>query len=264
MALERLEHWIDNRQSAGKYTFLRQNVIKETGLSSEAAKKALQRQQKRGRIAKAKNHFFVIVPLEYASAGAPPATWFIDRLMDAMQQPYYVALLSAASQYGASHHAPQEFQVMTDRYVRPIEVGRVRIRFFTNKQIRRLPVSDVKTPTGRMKISTVEATAMDLLRHSKSAGHLDHVATVIAELSETFDSKRLIETLEAYDDVPNAQRLGYILEKLDQGKLATKIRAWVDRKHPTIVPLRTGRSPAGAPINEGWHLIVDRPLELDD
>ena len=50
----------------------------------------------RGRIAKAKDYFYVIVPLEYAAAGAPPASWFVNDLMAAMTRPYYVGLLTAA------------------------------------------------------------------------------------------------------------------------------------------------------------------------
>ena len=96
MAVATLENWVDDRQSAGRYTFLRQEAAQESGLSAEAVKIALQRSGERGRIAKAKSYFFVIVPLEYAAAGAPPTTWFVHDLMRAMALPYYVGLLSAA------------------------------------------------------------------------------------------------------------------------------------------------------------------------
>ena len=110
MAAATLENWIDDRQTQGRYTFLRSEAVEESGISSEAVKKALQRMTQRGRLAKAKNYFYVIVPLEYASAGAPPASWFVHDLMTAMELPYYVGLLSAAAQHGASHHAPRSFR----------------------------------------------------------------------------------------------------------------------------------------------------------
>ncbi len=47
-------------------------LITKSGLSAEAVKKALQRLVARGRVAKAKDYFYVIVPLEYRAAGAPP------------------------------------------------------------------------------------------------------------------------------------------------------------------------------------------------
>ena len=106
-----LAKWVDRLQSRGKYTFLRADAVAQSGLSAEAVKKALQRLVKRGRVAKVKDYFFVIVPLEYVTAGAPPPSWFIDDLMLSMKLPYYVGLLSAAGLHGASHQQPQEFQV---------------------------------------------------------------------------------------------------------------------------------------------------------
>ncbi len=96
-----LEHWIDRLQTEGRYTFLRQEAIADSGLSAEAVKKALHRLAKRQRIAKIKDYFYAIVPLEYQAAGAPPATWFVGDLMKAMKLPYYIGLLSAAAMHGA-------------------------------------------------------------------------------------------------------------------------------------------------------------------
>jgi predicted transcriptional regulator of viral defense system len=50
---------------------LRQEAL-QTGISPEAVKKALQRLARRGRIAKVKNYFYVIVPLEYARRQPAP------------------------------------------------------------------------------------------------------------------------------------------------------------------------------------------------
>ena len=46
-----LEAWIDSVQARGRYTFLRAEAIKESGLSAEAVKKALQRLVRRRRVA---------------------------------------------------------------------------------------------------------------------------------------------------------------------------------------------------------------------
>jgi hypothetical protein len=102
MASATLENWVDNLQASGKYAFLRREALAESGLSGEAVKKALQRLASRGRIAKAKDYFFVVVPLEYATAGGPPASWFIHDLMAGMERSYYVGLLTAAGLHGAA------------------------------------------------------------------------------------------------------------------------------------------------------------------
>ena len=192
MATATLESWIDAQQAKGRYSFVRADAVHESNLSPAAVSKALQRSVKRGRIVKLKDYFYVLVPLEYVNAGAPPASWFIRDLMAAMGLPYYVGLLSAAALHGASHHQPQEFQVFTDRSVRPLKAGRTRIRFSASKYVAGAAVADMKTATGSMRVSTPETTAVDLVRFVKSAGQLDNVATVIAELSPALDPKRLL------------------------------------------------------------------------
>lgn len=258
-----LEKWIDQRQSRGAYTFLRSEAVVGSGLAQETIKKSLQRLGQRGRIVKLKDYFFVVVPLEYASAGAPPPSWYIRDLMAAMKQPFYVGLLSAAALHGASHHPPQEFQVVTDRPVRPISAGRTRIRFFASKYVTKAAVMEVKTYTGTMRVSTPETTAVDLVRFAKVAGSLDHVATVLAELSEGLDPKKLLAAVRAVDDVPNAQRLGYILDRVNGRRLAAPLCGWVERKHPRLVPLHSGRSTEDASEDRRWRILVNRALEVD-
>lgn len=85
--------WVDDGQANGSYTFLRPDAIASSGLSPESVKKALQRLARRSRVLKAKDYFYVIVSLEYQSAGGPPAAWFVHDVMAAMHLPYYVGIL---------------------------------------------------------------------------------------------------------------------------------------------------------------------------
>lgn len=258
-----LEKWVDQLQARGRYSFRRGEAKSESGLSPAAAKKALQRLVKRGRIAKIKEFFFAVVPLEYSHAGAPPASWFVDDLMKVMGLPYYVGLLSAASLYGSSHQQPQEFQVVTDRSVRPILVGQTRIRFFASKYVERVSTNDVKTPTGSMKVSTPEATVFDLVRFAKAAGHLDNVATVVNEMAPKLDAKRLFAAIRLVHDIPNALRLGHILDRVRQRNLANSFHAWTERQSPRAVLLRTGRPVDQARADRRWHVLVNDPIDIE-
>jgi predicted transcriptional regulator of viral defense system len=257
------EAWVDALQARGRYTFLRAEAISDTGLSAEAVKKALQRLARRKRVVKIKSYFYVIVPLEYLHAGAPPPPWFIDDLMAAMERPYYVGLLSAAGIHGASHQQPQEFQVITDRPVRPLQVGRSRMQFFTNKRTGDTAVQSVKTPTGAMRVSTPEATAIDLVRFARAAGQIDNVASVLAELLPLLDPKRLLRAVRAAGDVPNAQRLGYVLERVRGRPRVKDMHGWLERQSPRIVPLRPGRAVVGATEDRRWHVLVSEPVEVE-
>ena len=263
MTGQTVENWIDALQARGRYTFLRAEAIGGTKLSAESVKKALQRLARRQRVAKVKNYFYVIVPLEYLHAGSPPPTWFIDELMKAMDRPYYVGLLSAAGIHSASHHQPQEFQVITDRPVRSLQVGRTRIRFFSSKRTGNTAVQSVKTPTGAMRVSTPEATAFDLVRFARAAGQIDNVATVLMDLVPLLDPKRMLKVVRAGGDIPNAQRLGYLLEKVRGRPQAKAFHEWLKRQSPRTIPLRPGRTVAAADENRRWRVLVGEPVEVE-
>ena len=212
---------------------------------------------------RSKTYFYVIVPLEYQSAGGPPVSWFIHDLMAAMQLPYYVGLLTAAAQHGASHQQPQEFQVITDRSVRPLTVGRTRIRFLASKFVMKAAAANIKTPTGSMRVSTAETTALDLVRFVRAAGHLGNVATVLAELSSSLDPKKLLAAVRLVNDVPNARRLGYLLDHVRARPITEPIHAWVERQSLRAVPLQPGRSVVSAPEDRRWHVLVNHRIEID-
>jgi predicted transcriptional regulator of viral defense system len=258
-----LEHWVNELQARGRYTFLRSEALTGSGLSPEAAKKALQRLARRRRVVKIKDYFFVIVPLEYREAGAPPAVWFIHDLMSAMGLRYYIGLLTAAGLHGASPQQPQEFQVVTTKSVRPLAAGRTRIRFFASRFIPRVAVVELKTPTGSVRVSGPEATAVDLVRFARAAGHLDYVAEVLRDLVPRLDAKRLLSCVRAVGDVSNARRLGFVLDSVRARSLTRILHAWVARQGPGPVPLRSGRPLAGAREDRRWHVLVNGRLEAE-
>jgi predicted transcriptional regulator of viral defense system len=258
-----LKPWIDRMQASGRYSFLRAEAVRDSGLTPNAVSRALRQAVKDGRVLRLKEYAYVIVPLEYRAAGAPPPSWFIHDLMTAMKRPYYVGLLSAAALHGASHQQPQVFQVMTDQSVRPIAAGRTMIQFYASQYLSRAAAKEMKTPAGVMRVSTPETTVVDLVRFSKAAGHLDHVAAVIAELSPSLDPKRLIAALRAVNDIPNAQRLGYILDRVRQRALSDALHVWVERHIERTQPLRPGRPVSGAKEDHRWRLLINSPLEVE-
>ena len=126
---------------------------------------------------------------------------------------YYVGLLSAAQYHGAAHHRPQEFQVVTGTKRRGIARGAVRVVFVVRKRLADVPTQPFNTPRGTIRVSTVEATAVDLIGYPHHAGGLEHAATVIAELAERIDPERLVAAARTAP-MPWAQRLGYLLDYL--------------------------------------------------
>ena len=121
----------------------------------------------------------------------------------------------------------------------------------------------MKTPTGRVKVAAAETTAVDLVRFSKSAGNLDNVATVISELAPSLNPRLLLAAVRNVDDVPNAQRLGHVLDRLRRRDLSAPIHQWVERHHPRLAKLRSAIPVAGADEDRRWHLLVNRPIEIE-
>ena len=119
-----LAELVDALQAEGRYTFGRAEATVALQVSSQMLKKAAMRLTAKNRIAVPTRGFYIIVPVEYRAAGAPPPSWFIDELMRHLRRPYYVGVLSAAGLHGAAHQQPQEFQVVTAVARRPMAAGR--------------------------------------------------------------------------------------------------------------------------------------------
>jgi len=88
--------------------------------------------------------------------------WFIDDLMNFLEQPYYVGVLTAAALHGASHQQPQEYQVVVAKPDRAIRTAKLNIRFFLKKSMAQAPVERVKAYTGFLAVSTPAVTALDV------------------------------------------------------------------------------------------------------
>ena len=59
-----------------------------------------------------------------------------------------------AAMHGASHQAPQVFQVITDRsyLVRKRDVGRTRLRFYSSKTVDQDPTTRITVPSGYVTV----------------------------------------------------------------------------------------------------------------
>ena len=259
-----LSDFVDSLQELGQYTFSRNEALSAMRVSPVALKRAAERLKAKRRLATPRRGFYTIVPLEYRQSGAPPAASFIDQLMRFHDTPYYVGLLSAAELHGAAHQKPQEFQVIAAEQLRSLSVGRNRIRFFLKKDLERTPVDLVKTPSGSIRVSTPEATALDLVRYYDRAGHLNHVATVLAELAEKIDPQKLVKAAEADGELAGAQRLGYLLELVGAAKAVSKLAKWLDGHSPRPVLLRPDTVGKEITRDTRWRVIVNDKVEIDD
>jgi predicted transcriptional regulator of viral defense system len=174
---------------------------------------------------------------------------------------YYVGLLTAAQWLGASHFAVQETQVITPKQKRPIRVGRETIRFFTKADAANTSVEMRTLEYGPIRVSTPEATAVDLVRYLDAAGGLNLVATVLAELNKKLKPRALQIAIAKGSNAATAQRLGYILERVADARLTAPLARWLAMQHPRTLPLDAEASVKGAALNERWRLWVNADVE---
>lgn len=260
-----LKEYIDFLQSRGNYWLFRRGARKALNLSPDAFKVAAHRLIKKGRLQRVRGEFYIIVPLEYQAINTLPPTWFIDAFMAYLEQKYYVGLLSAAALHSAAHQQPMVFQVMTDQVTREIVIGKLKIQFIYKKNIKDRFYQEIKTETGMMHVATPEITACDLIRYMDVSGQVNHVATVLYELSEQIQVEQLARLVSQGDiELSVAQRLGYLLEILSLPIDLTLLEQAVKNKKPSNRWLVTKGKSTVILDNKKWHILVNEIVEIDE
>lgn len=261
-------------QSTGRVSFTRQEAIHALGITDAAFLKAASRLQKKKQLLNPRHGFYVVVPPQYLAWGAPPPNWYIDDMMRHEGRAYYVGLLKAAELLGATHHAVMEFQVVTDKQIPKIRAGRSLIVFHYRKDLQ-LVVSGIesrKTDTGSMKISSIELTALDLLRYTHAVGGLDAIATALADLGARIDGSKLAKLARHFERAV-VQRLGYLLDHLGFPNATEAMREYLVEKSAlpwvALEPQPRGKDASSlreptVERSERWHVIVHRHPEIDE
>lgn len=258
--------------SQGRIVFSGREAQKALGVSRGAFLDAAERQQQRKHLISPRRDFYVIVPPQYLSWEAPPPTWYIDALMQHERRPYYVGILKAAELHGATHQAVMEFQVVTDKRLPQIQMGRGAIAFYYRKDMDAVAsaLEQRKTDTGYMKISSPELTAFDLLRYLRASGGIDLIATVLRDLGGRLEPRKLA-ALSAVFERSVVQRLGYLLVRLGHQDRVGPLYQRLIKREPLLwvelEPMQTAgaeEDSGSAERDETWRVIVRRPPEPDE
>lgn len=267
-----LREYLLELQSGGRISFTSEEATTALGITHSAFQASAARLQRKRRLLNPRHGFYVIVPPQYHTWEAPPPSWYIDDLMRHQGRAYYVGLLKAAEIHGATHHAVMEFQVVTDKQLSKIRAGRSFIVFYFRKTMAAVldGIESHKTDTGSMKISSVELTALDLLRYAHAVGGIDSIATVLKDLGARLDAHKLAN-LAVHFERTTIQRLGYLLERLGYPALTEALRNVLFSKSPVpwvqLEPMdRKQPNPGEPPLekNERWRVVVQRYPEIDE
>ena len=257
-----LETYLDELQANGRYSFTTNEAHKTLGTSIVAAQAVLRRLKLRKRIASPYRGFYIILPPEYRKLGCLPPEEFIPDLMFHLGEPYYVALLSSASFFGAAHQRPQVFQVMVHKARRKIICGGVVVQFVSRHDMQNTPVSEQNTPRGVLRFSTAEATALELIGYMYHCGGINNVTTVLMELCESINGKQL-KKIAVLSPAAWVQRLGYLLSLIGENNLAKILEDVLSDKKLFLVSLVPDSKAVESFRDKKWNILVNFQVDSD-
>ncbi len=247
--------------SRGRPALTTDEAAELLGVPADQVRRRLHAPAVRGEWTNPGQGLWIPVPPQYRLWGAPPGIDTVDLILRHLRVGYYVGWLSAAAMYGAAHQAPQVFQVAVDRRVRDRQVGRTRFQFHIRRGLSEVPTRTHVTATGYAQVSTVAATALDVMTDVSVAGGIHNAATVVLELSERedFSIDELVSAAKTYP-IASARRLGWILENFAgvTGLEALAALSADGSANPSrLNPVNTLRGP----IDRRWNISVNDEIE---
>ena len=253
----------------GRYVFIKEDVT-NLGMYSktDSLNRALYRAQEKGVIMSPWQNFYVAIPMEYRLKGEVPPSFYIDHLMRFLGREYYVSLLSAATLNGAGHQRAMVFQVTVQgKQIRSAVKNGTLLDFNLKKKIPSLYINKVKVQTGYMNVSCPELTALDLVSQEEKVGGLSRVAEVLIELAERmkWDESKL--ALFDYFNAPVVQRLGYLLDLIEESELANGLMQLAKQTGKIVRKVRLKQSKPETEdmeIDKKWKIIINQKIETDE
>lgn len=254
--------FLDARLALGQCAFSMTDIVAGTGLSSIAARFQLLRLGPKVVRVSPRQPFFLIVAPEHRSLGAPPVGGWLHDYFHWLGRPYYLALQSAASLYGSNPQAVQVTQIMTDRPMRPIRVGRTRLRFLVKRHIDCTPTLQPEGAVAPIRVSTPEATAYDLVRHADVIGGMERAAETLGPFASRLRRRELRRVLAGEGKVSVAQRLGFVLEAMGESALAKVVQEWLSDQLVAARSIPSGGAATNGILEARRHHVLNNFSEL--
>lgn len=262
-----LHNWAKNRAVYGYPTFSIEDVRKAKLFASEnVLQNELSRLCKNKVLANVYRGFYVYYPIQYMLRGAIPASYYMDQLMNYLQKPYYVCLLSAAEMLGSAHQRPQEFSVMTILPVRRYQSKRnVKVSWIYRDKIPESCIFTKNTETGTIRISNALLTAADLIQYQQHVGGLSRAATVLGEMVDQLEIERDFKLLQPYVKNVVWQRLGFILDQvLEDKKHADQLYDQLPLSRIRYTLLSNAAQNVKQVRDKRWKVFVNIKIEVDE
>lgn len=248
--------FVNALRQRGCVGFSVEQLIAATGLSDLAARRQLTRLSPLVVRVTPRQEFFLIVDPEHQPLGAPPPAWWLDGYFAWLGRPYYLALQSAAAEYGSSPQAIQVTQVITDKPRRDIVLGRIRIQFFVKGRVITTPTQAAADSFTPLAVSTAAATILDLVHYAPRIGGIERAAETLHPLLSRLKRSDLASALAQEIETPTLQRLGFVMEALGCVRLADAVHSRLPAQLRPV-PLNVGTESSPAPVDPRWSVAIN-------
>ena len=252
---------IEHFQARGRKTFTIEDIA-SLKVSRNAARLVIASLRSKGYIKSPARGFYVILSPSERRVGQVPPDTYIDQWMHFKNIDYYVGLLSAASFYGATHHRPMVYQVVTSAQItNSSEIGK-QFQFHCKKHFPSNCLEKQKGRFGYITFSSPALTCYDVVKYGKHVGTLSNAYLVLSELSGQFKKSDFKNLLKNELEITVLQRLGFLLDNLGEQSIADVLHPRVAKAN-VYVPLSLIASAQGGK-DEKWKLIINHDLENQD
>ncbi len=265
----KISDWINQQLARGKYSFtlayLHANMPEKSYFS---IKLALKRLADKNKIISVSKGFYVIIPPAYQNLGILPPAMFMDDLMEYLERPYYITLLSAASLHGAAHQQPLVNFVCTILpSMRDTNKKGIQIKYVSKRNFPESHLIQKKTESGYVNLSDPLLTCLDLITYYKTVGGFNRLTTVINELSEEISGEQIKKSILQLAPNANIQRLGYLWEyECGQPGLANALFRIIKEssQHLKTYKLNSSKDLQQENIKNRWKINVNTKIEIDE
>ena len=254
-----LQEWLT---SHGVSTVTTEECAHLFGVPVNEVSQRLVRSRAKGQLVSAARGLWVAVPAEYREMGAPEPMRYIHDLMGFYKCDYCVGWLSAASLHGASHHAPQVFQVAVTKALRKRSIGRSELQFYFRSYVRQITKKKISLSNGSAMVCSPGATMLMVAADPQYCAGIDNVATIIYELADNHPDfmKDVLADARLFPKAA-VRRLGWILDHVVE---VSDLRELSDFCSGSSEPaMLSPGGPRTGSIDKRWNIIENRRIEAD-
>lgn len=165
---------------------------------------------------------------------------------------YYVAYQSAANYHGLAEQLPFKSSIAVLKQKRPIRLGNALVGFVTLNPKKFFGYKEMNYAQSTIKVSDLEKTLVDCVDRPDLCGGIDEVAKILANALGSLDGSKLASYVKRMESRAIAQRIGFLLERLGKGQVASRVLEKLRKSSGQFIYLLDPKGPKKGQVSEKW------------